>query len=715
MRKLNFITTSLLLILLTFCNKETEKLNYPKTNKIPIKDNYFGTEVVDNYRWLEDDNSEETKKWVTNQNEITFSYLDNIPLRGQLKNRLEQLWNYEKETSPFKEGDYIYYYKNNGLQNQYVLYRKKKDTDEELFLDPNTFAKDGTTSLSGLSFSENGNFLAYSISEGGSDWRKVIVLNAINKKIIEDTLVDIKFSGIQWKSEEGFYYSSYDKPVGSELSEITDQHKLYYHKLGTSQSDDKLVYGGTPEEKHRYVGARVTEDGKYLFITASRTTSGNISFLKDISVSNSSIVNVDSDYTTDSYLLGSKEDKLFIVTNSNAPNQKVVSVNAKYPSEKNWRDFIPETENVLYPSIGGGYFFARYIVDVITKVIQYDPDGNKLGEIELPGPGTAYGFNGKKDDHILYYTFTNYHSPGVIYSYNTRTKTSKQYWKPKIDFDPDDFISEQIFYTSDDGIKIPMIITHKKGVKYNGKNPTILYGYGGFNISITPSFSIANAIWMEQGGVYAVPNLRGGGEYGKTWHKAGTKLQKQNVFDDFIAAAEYLIENNISSPEFLAIKGGSNGGLLVGATMTQRPELFKVALPAVGVLDMLRYHKFTAGAGWAYDYGTSEDSKEMFEYLKNYSPFHNVKEGTSYPATLITTGDHDDRVVPAHSFKFASELQDKQSGNNPILIRVETKAGHGAGTPVSKRIEQLSDIYGFILFNMGFKILPEEVYSKIKG
>ena len=372
MRKLNFITISLLLILLTFCNKETEKLNYPKTNKIPIKDNYFGTEVVDNYRWLEDDNSEETKKWVTNQNEITFSYLDNIPLRGQLKNRLEQLWNYEKETSPFKEGDYIYYYKNNGLQNQYVLYRKKKDTDEELFLDPNTFAKDGTTSLSGLSFSENGNFLAYSISEGGSDWRKVIVLNAINKKIIEDTLVDIKFSGIQWKSEEGFYYSSYDKPVGSELSEITDQHKLYYHKLGTSQSDDKLVYGGTPEEKHRYVGARVTEDGKYLFITASRTTSGNISFLKDISVSNSSIVNVDSDYTTDSYLLGSKEDKLFIVTNSNAPNQKVVSVNAKYPNEKNWKDFIPETENVLYPSTGGGYFFARYIVDVITKVIQYD-------------------------------------------------------------------------------------------------------------------------------------------------------------------------------------------------------------------------------------------------------------------------------------------------------------------------------------------------------
>ena len=712
---MNKLALTILGLVIISCNNKSKQYSYPKTKKIPVVDNYFDTEVIDNYRWLEDDNSEETKEWVVNQNETTFSYLDKIPIRGQLKNRLEQLWNYEKETSPFKEGDYIYYYKNNGLQNQYVLYRKKKDTEEELFLDPNTFAKDGTTSLSGISFSKNGNFLAYSISEGGSDWRKVIVLNAINKKIIEDTLVDIKFSGIQWKSEEGFYYSSYDKPVGSELSEITDQHKLYYHKLGTSQSDDKLVYGGTPEQKHRYVGARVTEDGKYLFITASRTTSGNISFLKDISVSNSSTVNVDSDYTTDSYLLESRGEKLFIVTNSKAPNQKVVSVNAKNPNEKNWKDFIPETENVLYPSTGGGIFFARYIVDVITKVIQYDPDGNKLGEIELPGPGTAYGFNGKKDDHILYYTFTNYHSPGVIYSYNTITKISKQYWKPKIDFDPDDFISEQIFYTSADGIKIPMIITHKKGVKYDGKNPTILYGYGGFNISITPSFSIANAVWMEQGGIYAVPNLRGGGEYGKKWHKAGTKLQKQNVFDDFIAAAEYLIENNISSPEFLAIRGGSNGGLLVGATMTQRPELFKVALPAVGVLDMLRYHKFTAGAGWAYDYGTSEDSREMFEYLKSYSPVHNVKNGIIFPATLITTADHDDRVVPAHSFKFASELQDKQSGGNPILIRVETKAGHGAGTPVSKRIEQYSDIFGFTLYNMGFKVLPEQIKNKIKG
>jgi prolyl oligopeptidase len=688
---------------------------YPTTEKIPVVDTYFDTEVIDNYRWLEDDNAENTKSWVVKQNETTFSYLDNIPFRSTLKRRLEQLWNYEKLSAPFKEGDYTYFYKNDGLQNQYVVYRQKEESSPEVFLDPNTFAEDGTISLSGLSFSKNGKLAAFSISEGGSDWRKVIVMDALNKKVIEDTLMDIKFSGIQWKLNEGFFYSSYDKPEGSELSEMTDQHKLYFHKLGTPQSDDVLIFGGTPDEKHRYVGASVTEDGKYLFISASKTTSGNVSFLKDLSKENSPLLLVDQDYSTDSYLLDSMGEQLFIVTNSNAPNQKVVQVNANRPQEKNWKDFIPETDHVLSPSSGGGYFFARYIVDVITKVVQYNAQGENLGEVELPGLGTAGGWNGKKEDDTLYYNFTNYHSPGVIYSYNPNTKISKQYWKPEIDFNPDDYISEQVFYTSADGTQVPMIITRKKGVEYNGKNPTILYGYGGFNISLRPSFSIANAVWMEQGGVYAVPNLRGGGEYGKAWHKAGTQQQKQNVFDDFIAAAEYLIENNITSPEFLAIRGGSNGGLLVGATMTQRPELMKVALPAVGVLDMLRYHKFTAGAGWAYDYGTSDDSKEMFEYLKGYSPVHNVKAGTIYPATLITTGDHDDRVVPAHSFKFAAELQDKHQGANPVLIRIETNAGHGAGTPVSKTIEQYADIFGFTLYNMGFKVLPENVTSKIKG
>ena len=704
-----------LLLALASCQDKSGKMNYPDTQKIPIIDSYFETEVIDSYRWLEDDNSKETKSWVGKQNEVTFSYLEDIPFRDQLKNRLEQLWNYEKLSAPFKEGDFTYFYKNDGLQNQSVIYRQKKDEVAKVFLNPNTFAKDGTTSLAGLSFSSSGKLVAYSVSEGGSDWRKIIVLDAIQNTIIEDTIVDVKFSGIQWKLEEGFFYSSYDKPDGSELSDMTDQHKLYYHKLGDPQGEDVLIFGGTPEQKHRYVGASVTDDGHYLVVSASKTTSGNITFLKDLTIPDSPLIPMDQDYSTDSYLMDSEGSLFYIVTNTNAPNQKVVTATAKRPQEKYWKDFIPETEHVLSPSSGSGFFFAKYMVDAITKVIQYDSKGNNLGEVKLPGIGTAGGFNGKKEVDLLYYSFSNYHSPGIIYSYEPKTQTSKKYWTPEIDFNSDDYISTQVFYNSEDGTKIPMIITHKKGVKYNGKNPTILYGYGGFNISLRPSFSITNAIWMEQGGVYAVPNLRGGGEYGKNWHNAGIQQKKQNVFDDFIAAAEYLIAENITSPEFLAVRGGSNGGLLVGAVMTQRPELMKVALPAVGVLDMLRYHKFTSGAGWSYDYGTSEESKEMFDYLKGYSPVHNVKQETRYPATLITTGDHDDRVVPAHSFKFAAELQDKQQGDNPVLIRIETNAGHGAGTPVSKTIEQYADIFGFTLYNMGFKVLPEKITGKPKG
>ena len=709
-----FIFVSLIFL---SCNESHKKNSYPETKKIPVTDIYFDESVTDDYRWLEDDNSDDTKKWVINQNNTTFKYLDEIPFRNDLKVRLEQLWDYEKISAPFKEGQYTYFYKNDGLQNQSILYRENNKNNAEVFLDPNSFSKDGTTSLSTLSFSKTGDLVAYSISEGGSDWRKIIVMNATNKKIIGDTLVDVKFSGIQWKLDEGFFYSSYDKPKGSELSDMTDQHKLYYHKLGTKQSEDILVYGGEQDQKHRYVGAKVSDNGKYLFISASKTTSGNISFLKDLNLNlkTSPLIRVDENYQTDSYLLHSDGERLYIVTNSNAPNQKLIVVNARKPQEKYWKDFIPEGKYVLSPTAGGGYFFARYIADVITKVIQYDMDGVNMGEIELPGLGTASGWSGKKDQEVLYFSFTNYHSPSQIYSYNPKTKTSIKYWEPRIDFDSNDYKSEQIFYKSEDGTKIPMIITYKKGIKFNGQNPTILYGYGGFNISIRPSFSIANAVWLEQGGIYAVPNLRGGGEYGKEWHKAGTQQKKQNVFNDFIAAAEFLIKNKFTNPEFLAIRGGSNGGLLVGATMTQRPELMKVALPAVGVLDMLRYHKFTAGAGWAYDYGTSEDSKEMFDYLISYSPVHNVKEDTNYPATLITTGDHDDRVVPAHSFKFAAQLQNKQNGENPVLIRIETNAGHGAGTPVSKRIEQYADIFGFTLFNMGFKVLPQKVKNKVKG
>ena len=712
MKKLLYL--SILSILLS-CAQSSKKIVYPNTLKTPVVDTYFGEELIDNYRWLEDDNSEDTKNWVTRQNELTFSILDKVPFRNELKYRLEQVWNYEKITAPFEEGDYTYFYKNNGLQNQYVLYRKSRETQEEIFLDPNTFSEDGTTSLSSLSFSKSGNLVAYSISEGGSDWRKIIVLDAIKNKILEDTLVDVKFSGIQWKKEEGFFYSSYDKPKGSELSEMTNQHKLYFHKLGTSQAEDDLIFGGTEEEKHRYVGANVTEEGDFLIISASKTTSGNISFLKNLNQEDSPLLPMDTDYDTDSYLLDNVGDIFFIVTNKEAPNQKVVKANAKNPQDVHWVDFIPETENVLSVTSGGGYFFARYMIDANSQVVQYNLKGENQGIVKLPGMGTASGWSGKKEQQTLYYSFTNYHTPEVIYAYSPETKRAQKYWSPDIDFDSNDYISTQIFYTSADGTKVPMMITHKKGIEYNGKNPTLLYGYGGFNISLRPSFSIANAVWLEQGGVYAVPNLRGGGEYGKEWHKAGIQQKKQNVFDDFIAAAEYLISKEITSPEYLAIQGGSNGGLLVGAVMTQRPELFKVALPAVGVLDMLRYHQFTAGAGWSYDYGTVDDSKEMFEYLKGYSPVHNVKAGTYYPATLITTGDHDDRVVPAHSFKFAAELQDKHQGDSPVLIRIETNVGHGAGTPVSKRIEQYADILGFTLLNMGYEVLPEKVKNKMKG
>ncbi|MDC6404312.1 MULTISPECIES: prolyl oligopeptidase family serine peptidase [Maribacter] len=714
MRKILFFSCAALA--LQACRTETKKepivVNYPETAKVDTVDTYFGTEVKDPFRWLEDDRSPETEAWVKKQNETTFGYLENIPYRNDLKKRLEKLWNYEKVSAPFREGDYTYFYKNNGLQNQYVVYRKKGDAEAEVFLDPNTFSEDGTTSLAGLEFTKDGSLAAYLISEGGSDWRKAIVLRTETKEVVEDTLVDIKFSGISWKGNDGFYYSSYDKPEGSELSAKTDQHKVYYHKLGTPQSQDELIYGGIPTEKHRYVGASVTEDEKYLVISASISTSGNKLFIRDLQDPNGLLIPIVDDTDSDNYIIENVGSKLYIVTNRNAPNQKIVTVDAKNPSPENWEDFIPETENVLSPNTGGGYFFAEYMVDAISKVFQYDYEGNLVREVQLPGVGSASGFGGKKDEKEFYFSFTNYNTPGSSYKYNVDTGEYEQYWKPEIDFDPDDYESKQVFYASKDGTKIPMIITHKKGIELNGKNPAILYGYGGFNVSLTPSFSIVNAVWMEQGGVYAVPNLRGGGEYGKKWHNAGIKTKKQNVFDDFIAAAEYLIENQYTSKEYLAIRGGSNGGLLVGATMTQRPDLMQVALPAVGVMDMLRYHTFTAGAGWAYDYGTSEESEEMFNYLKGYSPVHNVKEGTAYPATLVTTGDHDDRVVPAHSFKFAAELQEKQAGDNPTLIRIETNAGHGAGTPVSKTIEQYADIFGFTLFNMGFEELPNQSVLK---
>lgn len=682
--------------------KNNLKVTYPVTETVDVVDEYFGVKVPDPYRWLEDDLSDKTAQWVKAQNEVTQEFLKRIPFRDKIFKRLEELWNYEKVSAPFTEGDYTYFYKNDGLQNQSVLFRTDKSGNTEVFLDPNTFSPDGTTSLAGISFTDDGQLAVYQISEGGSDWRKVIVINAITKEIIEDTLRDVKFSGLSWFKNEGFFYSSYDKPQeGSQLSAKTDQHKLYYHKLGTPQSADIPVFGA--DIKRRYVGGYVTEDNSLLVITAANTTTGNELYFKDLRNPKAPLVAIVSNFDNTHSPVHFENDTLYILTNLNAPNRRLVKVSIKNPTPENWVDVIPERDMPLNVSTGAGYLFASYLKDATSLIEQYDLKGNKIRSIDLPALGTAAGFSAKWEDSVIYYTFTNYVYPPTIYRLNPKTGVSELYRKPDVKFNPEDYESKQIFYTSKDGTRIPMIITHKKGLKLNGKNPTILYGYGGFNISLTPSFSVTNLVWMEMGGVYAVPNLRGGGEYGKKWHDAGRQFNKQNVFDDFIAAAEWLIDNKYTSPDFLAISGGSNGGLLVGATMTQRPDLFKVALPAVGVLDMLRYHKFTAGAGWAYDYGTADDSKEMFEYLKGYSPYHNLRKGMNYPATLITTADHDDRVVPAHSFKFAAMLQAVNDGPNPTLIRIETNAGHGAGKPTSMILQEATDRLAFTLYCMGWK------------
>lgn len=702
MKKLLFLSAAAFLLVSCITHQQ-EKITYPVTKTGNVVDTIFGTPVPDPYRWLEDDMSEETAQWVKEQNVVTFGYLENIPYRESIRERLTKIWNFEKFGMPFREGDYTYFAKNDGLQNQYVFYRQKERGEPEIFLDPNTFSADGTTSLGEMGFSKDGSLMAYSISEGGSDWRKVITMNAVTKEIMGDTLTDLKFTDIAWQNNEGFYYSTYEKPKGSQLSEMTDHHKLYFHKLGTKQIEDKIVWGA--DLSRRYVSGYITEDQHFLVVSASVSTTGNELYIRDLTKKSADFRVVIGNFDSDSYVIDNEGTKLYIMTNLNAPNWKVVTVDAGNPGVENWVDFIPETENVLSISTGSGYFFANYLVDAISKVQQYDNTGKLVRDIALPGPGSAGGFSGWKDDKVLYYYFTNYITPESIYSFDPAMGKAEVYKKPAVDFNADEYKSEQIFYTSKDGTKVPMIITYGKNIVLNGKNPTMLYGYGGFNISLTPGFDITNAWWMENGGIYAVPNIRGGGEYGEKWHLAGTRMNKQNVFDDFIAAAEYLIDNKYTSSDYLVINGGSNGGLLVGAVMTQRPDLMKVALPAVGVMDMLRYHKFTAGAGWAYDYGTADESAGMFNYILRYSPVQNVREGVNYPATLVTTGDHDDRVVPAHSFKFAAHLQAKQAGTNPVLIRIETKAGHGAGTPVSKTIEQWADIYSFTLWNLGVRKL----------
>ncbi|WP_263602039.1 prolyl oligopeptidase family serine peptidase [Chryseobacterium sp. PET-29] len=682
----------------------SQKMMYPKALKGNQTDNYFGTAVADPFRDLEND-SEATRKWVDEEVKHSQDYLSKIPFREEIRKQLTDIWNYEKISAPFKEGEYTYYYKNNGLQAQSVLYRTNNKTKAtEVFLDPNKFSDKGTTSLSQLSFNKKGNLAAYSISEGGSDWNKIIIIDAVSKKQIDETIVDVKFSGISWQGDEGFYYSSYDKPKeGTVLSGMTDKHKVYFHKLGTKQSEDQLIFGGDKTPR-RYIGGGVSEDQRYLIISAANATNGNELYIKDLK-NGGDFVQINKGFDINASIVDTQGDNLYIFTDKDAPNMRLVKTTIKNPAPETWKDVIPETENVLGITIGGGYFFATYMIDAIDKVTQYDRNGKVIREITLPGKGNVSGFGGKEKEKELYYSFTNYITPGTTYKFNADTGKSEVYQKPKVKFNPEDYVSEQVFYTSKDGTKVPMMINYKKGTKLDGKNPTILYSYGGFNISLQPAFSVVNAIWMENGGIYAVPNIRGGGEYGKKWHDAGTKMNKKNVFDDFIAAGEYLQQKGYTSKQFMALSGRSNGGLLVGATMTMRPDLARVAFPGVGVLDMLRYNKFTAGAGWSYDYGTAEDNKEMFEYLKSYSPVHNVKAETCYPSTMIITSDHDDRVVPAHSFKFGAELQEKQACDHPILLRIEKNAGHGAGRSTDQVIGENADLISFALYEMGIRKL----------
>lgn len=673
-------------------------LVYPKNKKIKVVDDYFGEKIIDNYRWLEDDKSSDTENFIKEQNNLCFNYLSKIPYRDKIKKEIENLINYEKRSIPIIANEYKYYFKNEGLQNQPILYREKNNK-EELFLDPNTLSSDGTNSISLIEFSKDYTFLAFSVSISGSDWQKIYVMNTKTKEVKEE-LSDIKFSNISWLENEGFFYSTYDKPKRSVLSEKTDNHKVYYHKLNNDQKNDTIIFPDEKFIKHRYVSSYII-NSENLLISATNSTSGNKLFIKNLK--DNTIKEIIDSYDYDIELIDNDSNYLYFLTNYKAPNSKLVRAKINNPHFDNWETIIPESENKLELSSAGNYFFANYTKDALSYIICYDFKGNKIKDININKKGSIFGFKSNKDSKYTYFSFQNYKNPQYIYELNLKTLEYNLWWSPSLDFNEDDYISEQVFYESFDKTKIPLIITYKKDTLLNSSTPTILYGYGGFNISLTPSFNPFIATWLKKGFIYAVANLRGGGEYGKNWHLFGTKLNKKNVFNDFIYAANYLIENKYTSKDFLAIKGGSNGGLLVGATMLIKPNLFKVALPDVGVLDMLRYHKFTAGAGWSYDYGTSDDSLEMYKYLKSYSPIHNIKLDINYPATLVTTSDHDDRVVPSHSYKFVANLQENKINKNPSLIRIDKSAGHGSGMPISKLIDKYTDIYSFTLWNMNIK------------
>ena len=687
------------------CNNvmKIKHLPYPETERGDVVDNYFGTEVADPYRWLEDDNSEATAAWVKAENEVTFDYLSKIPFRDAIKERLTELWNYPKESAPTKKGDWFYFSRNDGLQNQSVIYRRATpEAEAEVFLDPNKLSDDGTVALAATSFSKDGKYFAYATAASGSDWVEIRVMEAESKRLLDDRIEWVKFSGATWAPDgKGFYYSAYDAPKKGVYSSKNEFQKVYYHKIGTPQSADRLVYSD-PEHPLRYFNAWQSDDSRWIFIMSSEGTSGSEILYKRSNARKFDVLlkGFEHDYG----IVECEDDQLYVMTNEGAENYHLIKIDLKDPSKR--EVVIPEKENLL-EGVGsaGGCLTAIYLEDAQNKVYQYEMDGKLIREVALPGIGTVSGFGGEKEDTELYYSISTFTAPTAIYSFDVKSGESKLYMRPEVAFNPDDFTTEQIFFTSKDGTRVPMFVSYKKGLKLNGKNPCYLYGYGGFQITLTPSFTPASIMFMEQGGVYVFVTLRGGLEYGEKWHKAGMLENKQNVFDDFISAAEYLIDNKYTSSKKLAIAGGSNGGLLVGACEVQRPDLYAVCLPAVGVMDMLRYHKFTIGWGWVVEYGSS-DNEEQFRYIYKYSPLHNIKEGVKYPATLITTADHDDRVVPAHSFKFAATMQHAQAGDAPILIRIETKAGHGAGKPTSKRIEEAADCYAFLFQNTDTPYVP---------
>ena len=690
-------------IMVMSCTPQQKKLTYPKAEKVDTVDVYFGTEVADPYRWLENDKSAATAAWVEAENKVTNEYLAQIPFRKQLLERLTNLANYEKIGAPFKKHGKYYFYKNDGLQNQSVLYvQDSLEGEPRVFLDPNKLSDDGTVALTGLSFSHDGKYAAYTISRSGSDWTEIYVLDTATGQLLDDHIEWAKFTGAAWQGD-GFYYSAYDAPVkGKEFSNVNENHKVYYHKIGTPQTEDKLIYQN-PAYPKRFYYTGTSEDERILFVYESGAGRGNNLFIKDLKKANAPFIQLTTDFDYQYSPIEVIDNNVYIFTNYGAPKNRIMVADINNPKLENWKELIPEMESVLSSAeVIGGKLFLTYDKDASNHAYVYSQKGEHMHEIKLPSLGSV-GFSGTKDDKECFFVFTSFTTPGTIYKYDMDKNSYELYRAPKVEFNSDDFVTEQAFFPSKDGIMIPMFLTYKKDLERNGNNPVFLYGYGGFGISLNPGFTTSRIPFLENGGIYAQVNLRGGSEYGEEWHIAGTKMQKQNVFNDFISAAEYLINNKYTNPDKIAIVGGSNGGLLVGACMTQRPDLFKVAIPQVGVMDMLRYHKFTIGWNWASDYGTSEDSQEMFEYLKGYSPLHNLKPGTKYPATMVTTADHDDRVVPAHSFKFAATLQECNDGTNPTIIRIDSKAGHGAGKPMAKVLEEQADIYGFIMYNLKMK------------